>query len=177
MIKQLKALCNKHGVCIYTDQENTEEFYYGSILSVNEDEIAIYMISPDGEFDGVIAINTSRVFRVDVDSIYQNKMIKLCSETAYDMFDCELDNNNIFSSLLRKASSDNEIVSLELLDSGVDDIMGLVNGIYDNCVEICNIDSYGIMTGYSFVRKDDITQICIASDIERRTKRLMQIGN
>lgn len=88
MINLLKSICNrKIPSCIYTDYNNTDKFHFGYVLAVNEQNIAIHMISPDGDDDGIIVMDTEKVIRVDNENLYATKMEKLSSDKDFLSFD------------------------------------------------------------------------------------------
>lgn len=177
MLKILSEICNSNKkASIYTNEQETNKFHYGTILAVNDKEIAISMISPKGEFDGVSVIPTDFVYRIETDGQYSEKMEKLCSDMYYDKFDKELDTSKIKESLLDIAVQTQQIVSLELVDSGYYDVVGFVKEIKDGCCRIRVVDEYGAEDGDSFVMLDNITQVCYASEDENLILRLWKIN-
>ena len=76
-LKELSRLANK--VSLYTNINDTSHFLYGIILAVDENKIAVQLISPDGENDGIVAFDTEEVFRIELDGQYAEKMKKLSS--------------------------------------------------------------------------------------------------
>lgn len=173
MLKMLSELClSRTLVSIYTNCEEPSKFYYGTILAVNDKEIAIDMTLPDGGNDGIVAEKVDKVFRIEMGGQYEKKMKKLCSLNLYKPFEGCLDNNNIMESMLLMALQSKEIVSIELLDSGYDDIVGFVDVIENGQYKIKQIDEYGYEDGYSYVLIKDITKISYSSQYEKRVLNL-----
>lgn len=168
----MKILCDlyksKEVASIYTNDQDTDKFHYGKVLAVNENEIAIQMISPDGNDDGIISLAVECVFRVDIGGQYAQKMEKLYSEDSLPDYTNLVDNDNIFMSLLSSAMKYKQIVSLELINSGYNDIVGVVEEIKDNECIVKVIDEYGNEDGLSYVLFTDITKIAYSTEDEKR---------
>ena len=171
MLELLMELCKqKKYVSIYTD--NTSKFIFGQILCVNEYYIIIYMISPDGYFDGLLLKNTYEITRIEIDGQYGNKMKKLLS--LYELPECEysFDEEKILESFLSMAIQTRQIVSIELMNSGCSDIVGFIEKIENGLCTTKLVDEYGAYDGKSFFRMQDITQISYASQDENRVLKL-----
>ena len=68
----LKNICKKMNfVSIYSNFDDTEKFIYGKVLCVNEDEVLIYMLSPNGDYDGILVQQTADIFRVEYGGDYE----------------------------------------------------------------------------------------------------------
>lgn len=169
MIKQLKeALKNEKFVSVYTNAQDTLKFIFGRILCVNDDYIVIYMISPNGEYDGVIVKETEDVIRLEMDDQYSRKMKMLCAVTEEDICQYVVDENQIVKSVLMIAEKTKKIISCELLGSGFDDVVGFVSNLEDGVCEIKQVDSYGCEDGVSYIMVDDISQLSFDSEDEQR---------
>ncbi|MCQ4021805.1 MULTISPECIES: hypothetical protein [unclassified Ruminococcus] len=164
-------------VSIYTDINEPSKFCYGYILCVNYEEVAIYMISPDGFFDGILMKKIYDIIRIEIDGQYHEKMKKLCSLSKMQPFNYSIDPTNIQYSLLEIALQSKQIVSLELVDSGYDDVVGFVESIDNGLCKIKIVDEYGFEDGYCFVMANKITQISYASQDEIRILKLWEINN
>lgn len=173
MFELLKKICIKEKlVSIYSDYEETEKFFYGKILCVNEDEVLIYLISPSGKFDGILVKKTSSIFRIEYGGDYESKM-ELLLDCDLPDFDYPVDESDIGLSMLKNALETKEMISIELLDSGIYDLIGIVEAIDKTTCRIKQYNEYGFEDGYSIINPDDITQISYASQDEQRIKRLM----
>ena len=157
---------HKNFVALYTDLSNSSQFIFGRIANINKDEIAIYAISPEGYFDGVVAKKTTDILRVDLGGRYMNKMKQLMAIHHVEIPDYELDNKDIFRSLLTLAKDSREIVSLELLESGYVDVTGFVINLENDVCAIKQVDPFGNEDGISFINKNDISQISYSSSDE-----------
>lgn len=176
-INTLIKISNENkNVSIYTNYNEPSKFHYGRILCVNSDEIAIYMISPDGLYDGILVKKTEDIIRVEIDGQYEKKMKKLCSLSQLIPFKYFLNSTSIKDSLLKIAIQSRQIVSIELVDSGYMDVVGFVDEIVDGLCKIKIVDEYGFEDGYCFVMTDKITEISYASQDECRILKLWEIN-
>lgn len=157
---------------IYTNFQDMSKFHFGNIIAVNEKEIAIHMISPDGEDDGISVMNVDNVIRVETNGQYSEKMKKLCNGCFPSSYNLSVKDNNILMSVLLLSFNEKQIVSIELLDSGYNDIVGFVEAVENGECMIKQIDEYGYEDGYSYVSINDITKVSYSTQDEKRMMRL-----
>lgn len=165
MIKENK------NVCIHTNMNNTSKFIYGRIICADNEFFATSTLSPDGDFDGVLIKKTDDIIYLEIDSQYDDKMSKLFSSNPI-VFTKKLEQGNIPCSMLSIALKMKQVVSLELINSGIIDIVGLVISIDNNICTIQQIDEYGFKNGMAYVDISDISQISYASQDEMRIAKL-----
>ena len=92
MIEILKlAMTLKKNVCVYTCDSEISKFLYGRIIFIDNEFFALYMLTPNGENDGILVKKISCITYVEMDGQYDEKMKKLCpnfddliSETPID---------------------------------------------------------------------------------------------
>ena len=166
-IMQSKAFAS-----FYSNPDDTGSFVFGRILGMNDQFLAIYMLSPNGDFDGVLAKRVDDIFRIEVGGLYAEKMLRLFDESNLKPIDSPMDNDAILMSLLSASQMKQQVVAIEQFSSGIDDIVGIVGEITDNCVSVFQIDAYGVADGTSYSRITDITQISYMSQDEQRICRL-----
>lgn len=172
MLKILNELYKSEKVAsFYTNRMEINSFHFGLVLAVNEYEIALQLITPDGEYDGITVMDTEKIFRVETDGQYAKKMCKLCDKNALIPV-CKIDDDDILKSVLMLSAETKEIVSCELLNSGYNDVVGFVLSVDDDECKIQIIDDYGFDDGVAHIPIDNITQIAYATQSEQRIKRL-----
>ena len=177
MLNILKDLYStKEAVSIYTNQNDINKFHFGTVLAVNEREIAIHMISPDGEDDGIIAMDVNNIFRVEQKGQYKDKMEKLCSSNVFPAYDLEVTDGRIIEAVILLAFKEKAVLSIELLNSGFNDIVGFVEAIDSTECKILQVDEYGRADGVSHVFTDDITNVTVLSEDEKRIQRLWELN-
>lgn len=155
--------------------EDSNKFLYGKLLSVNDCEFALIMYTPCGEYDGIIVKSIEDITRIEYDGQYDQKMQKVLSRNL-DAEKYIIDNSLITSSILELSLKLNKIVSIELLGSGYDDVVGFVDEISDNKCTVKLIDEYGYEDGYSFILISDITQVMFDGERESLFLKLWQIN-
>ena len=176
MLKILSKLCSQHSmVSIYTNSD-TNRFHFGIIIAVNDREIAIHMISPDGEDDGIIVLDVDNVFRVEEKGEYLKKMQKLCSTEVIPTYNLNIIDDDIQKSVILYAFNKKGILSIELLDSGYDDVVGFVESIDESECKIRQIDEYGYEDGFSYVDISKITKVTVMSQSEKRIQKLWELN-
>lgn len=149
----------------YTDESNTSKFAVGFVIDYNDDYFIIEMISPQGLYDGIILKETSSIFRINTDGMYENKIMNLSKYYKTTSSDIVFKENDLIYELLSLAKIKNHIVSLELLNSGFNDIQGYVEIIDNYSCIIKQITDYGELDGVGIVKFSDITEIsCNSGD-------------
>lgn len=161
-------------ISIYCCEDNSK-FTYGKILSVNDYEFALLMYTPYGKFDGIIVKKIDDITRIEYDGQYDQKMQKVLSRNL-DAENYCIDDSLITSSILELSLKFNKIVSVELLNSGYDNVVGFVDEICDNKCTIKLIDEYGYEDGYSFILISDITQVMFDGERENLFLKLWKIN-
>ncbi|KOF55772.1 hypothetical protein AGR56_18355 [Clostridium sp. DMHC 10] len=162
MIKKLDELKKSKKIAsFYTNENNTAKFSVGYIVDYNENNFVIAMISPEGKYDGFALMETRSIIRINTDSKYENKILKLIKyhKTVHENLNFKED--NFILEFLKFAQTQDYIVSIELLNSGFYDIQGYIQTIKkDSCI-IKQITEYGEYDGIGFVEFSDITKICL----------------
>ena len=171
IVKVLKKAENKRYISIY--QADPDKFMYGRILAFNENDTAVMLISPKGEFDGIVAVRTDSITRIEYGGMYEQRMSMLIDEKSLEQFVLPLDGEDIFGQLLEMSAKSRKVVSLELLDSGYDDITGVVESVDNGCVCVKLVDVYGVSDGNAIAALDDITQISCLGEKELAITKLM----
>lgn len=166
MIEILKlAMTLKKNVCVYTCDSEISKFLYGRIIFIDNEFFALYMLTPNGENDGILVKKISCITYVEMDGQYDEKMKKLCpnfddliSETPIDF-----ENGNALFSIMLEALRTEKPISVELLDSGVDSVIGQVTAVNEKICTVRQIYEYGCDDGIAYVNVPDITQVSYAS--------------
>lgn len=132
---------NKEYVSLYTNYEESSKFCYGKIIDFDNNNFVFLMISPDGNYDGLLVKQISDVIRINKSDKYNARMQQLTNFN--DINNCLSDyekSDNVLQSVLLMSKNNNKIVSIELNNSGFDDIVGIVANITDSVCEIRQID-------------------------------------
>ena len=161
MTDQLQVLFqNGCYACFYTNKSKTTAFIFGRILGINDTQIASYMVSPQGDYDGIIVINIDAIYRIEWDDLYSQDMkAKMKDEelthTAVAFCDCDY-----FETLLDYSIAMKDLVSIEVMRSGYEDLIGFVENRDDLFCTVRQISKDGLPDGYSIIQIEDITRVC-----------------
>lgn len=177
MLKVLYDLCSsKKDASFYSNPEKMNRFDYGTVFAVNDKEIALHLITPDGKDDGITVTAVENIFRVETDGLYSEKMNKLCTDTVRTQYNIDIKENNILKSVLSYAKETGELVSLELLESGDYDVVGFVKEIEEDQCTVMYVDEYGFEDGLTYFSVGDISELEFASEDERRIMKLWKFN-
>jgi len=174
MYKELcEIMASQVFAALYSNFSDTTSFIYGKIIAVNEQHLLIYMISPDGNFDGFLMKKVDDIFRIETGGQYSRKMSRLISEDATThSSDIILSTDDIPSSLLTASKTMQQVVAIEQMNSGINNVIGIVKNISGSCVAVSQIDEYGNADGVSYIQISDISQISYMSQDEQRIWKL-----
>ncbi len=164
-------------VAVYDNSADVFQFKFGKFLCMNESRFAMLLISPNGDYDGIVVDNTEDIFRIDSCGRYHEKMAALKSFSIESLSLPCFDPQCIDMSILLYAKELKRLVSIELHDSGYFDVVGLVEDVSEGVCRIHIINEYGESDGCSFINMDSISKISCDSEDERRVMRLYQISN
>lgn len=75
MLRRLQqAMVTGEYLMLYMDSNDTGKFCYGRVLAADEDFVALYLIAPDGAYDGLLVKETGSVQRIESGGQYDAKM-------------------------------------------------------------------------------------------------------
>lgn len=158
-------------VCVYTD--SSTKFSFGRVLAFDEDFMALYSITPNGVYDGVSVIPIDDVTKIEAENQYCAKMKAITDEAEYTRFPYTLGSEDVLKQILEISRKDRTVISIEVVHSDYNDAIGIVEGIFDNCVEIAVIDEdCGCKDGRAWVQIEDITHVSYLSDTEQVIQKL-----
>ena len=161
-------------VAVYDNSADISQFKFGKFLCINDSRFAMLLISPNGDYDGIVVNDTEKIFRVASSGRYHEKIRKLMNFSLESVPLPCFDPQCIDMSILMYAKELNRLVSIELYDSGYYDVVGLVENVSESVCQIHTINEYGERDGCSFVNLDSISKISCDSEDERRVMRLFK---
>ena len=173
MYKTMKRLCDESTyVAVYGNLSDTSKFIFGQFLCVNETRFAMLLVSPNGDYDGIVVDDTDDVFRIDSCGRYHDKMAKLNNICMESLNLPHIEPPCIDSSILSFAKETQSLVSIELRDSGIVDVVGFIENVTEESCQIHGVDEYGYDDGCTFVDMSSISQIVLGSEDEQRITKL-----
>ena len=169
-----QAMVTGEYLMLYMDPDDTGKFCYGRVLAADEDLVALYLIAPDGAYDGLLVKETGSVQRIESGGQYDAKMRKLMQGVRLPDRLWEADGGSIAAQLLSMAARHRWLASIEFRGSGTNDAVGLVTAVNGETAELALIDKYGHGDGACLFRLDSVTQVACDGSEERALRRLWQ---
>lgn len=147
---------------IYSDKENSNKFIVGKVIGVTESEVLLQLVDPNGQFDGYLAM-------------YQSSIYKICEKTAYLKTisllydgDDNLSANNeedLMVFLAKFAFDKEDIITVEIKFSGLEDSIGLIKEINNQYMVIEAISEEGKSVGKEYIAFSAMTEIsCLSKE-------------
>ncbi|HML48807.1 MAG TPA: hypothetical protein PKE04_18865 [Clostridia bacterium] len=174
MWKDLHSIGQDTVVSVYTDKQDTKHFAAGFIPYADETHVLIAHIAPSGLYDGFIAMKIGSIVRLDYGGTYEKKIGALYRLRGQKHETVTVRDGSLIQSMLAFAKARAYVVTLELLDSGEDDLQGYVQALEDETVNIRLIGSYGEEDGNALIREADITGLVCNSEDEYILKLLRE---
>lgn len=164
-------------VAVYTDCEDTGRFSCGYISAVTQDELLLSAVSPAGRYDGFLIVRTEDVFALERDSRYTDKIDRLYRARGQRHPAVEVGRGeSLTAAVLRHAQREHMVVTIELWDSGLDDVQGFVGTVGDKTVTIRQLDDGGKSGGEIEILPEAITALMCDEENGQALKILWEAG-
>lgn len=172
--KLLNAQKDAEIVGVFKNQENTNAFLAGYVSCVGETFLLIAQITAGGLYDGFILIELCEIFGIIEKSKYLKKLEILYKLQDQKHLSYNFRESALLYDLLMLSKEKNVVVAIQLLNSGYDNIIGIVQEINDDYVTIDIYDEYGNPDGIQTVNTDLITRIACDTEDEHSIGLLVQ---
>lgn len=159
-------------VSLYDNRNNISRFIFGKLLFVNEDFFIIQLFSSTGHLDGLLLKRIDEVFRIEINSSYHKKIMKLIELNNARTEKIDFCDSKPIESFLEFAKYNNHVVSVEILGGDSFNLIGFIESNHDNICKIQQIDEYGYFDGLSVFNITDVTEISCNSSSEIVIKNL-----
>lgn len=164
---------NKKLVSLYSNVENKDAFNVGFIVDYDSKFLLLNSISEYGKYDGILLIYIDDIFRIDIDSNYENKLLRLLNNKEITNYKFKKIGSCI-EKLFNYAKENNSIISISFFDSDYkSDVIGKVKSYNTNLVEICCYDEYGKVDGISYINISEINYASLDSLDEKMITNLI----
>ena len=151
---------NEDIVSIYFNQESTDKFIAGHVLYVNEIQMLIGSIDAYGNYDGYVTRLLDDAFLVETNTKYTKKLSRLYKHKKQSHEIPVLGNpENLFLALLGYAQTSHKAVSVQLFNSGFNDVQGFVDKLTSDTIVLSRVDDNGEPDGQSDFSLNDVTSI------------------
>lgn len=163
---------NKELICVYSDETDTESFAAGYVVGVSDDDIILYHLTPIGNYDGYLLLSINNIFLTEYNTKYSKKL-NYISENLSNQNLHYFDDENLKSCLLKYAYDNTLIVEVQLINSGLNDVVGKVNSFNKETVIIDKYTEYGEKDGQAVFNILDITRLSCDNEEERIIKYIV----
>lgn len=165
---------NKKLVSLYSNVESKDAFNVGFIVDYDSKFLLLNSISEYGKYDGILLIYIDDIFRIDIDSNYENKLLRLLNNKEITNYKFKKIGSCI-EKLFNYAKENNSIISISFFDSDYkSDVIGKVKSYNTNLVEICCYDEYGKVDGISYINISEINYASLDSLDEKMITNLIK---
>ena len=177
MFEYLTKIKNSNELAaFYADPNDITRFIFGKIIAIDDCYIAIQGFSTNGCADGIIVKPFQCISRVETGSKYCIRMKKLIKANSVIIQDNFIDNANILEAVLKISMDTEKVISIELLQSGYDDVCGIIRSFDNDICTVQQIDQYGYDNGVSYIRLNEITQLSLDSEDEHNIGVLWKVN-
>jgi hypothetical protein len=168
-----EALLNHQLVGIYLDPSNMSSCSVGYVDAIDNTMVRLCSILSDGKNGGYEIRLLKEIYRVDVDTFYLRKIEFLHQNRDNIYSEVELilpsNNSNVLVSTLKVAKDKRVIVTLWI--GGEDNlIVGYVESLTPQTVQILSINSYGKEEGFIVINLNEI----ISADCNAKKEQILR---
>lgn len=153
----------------YWNDADPEQHLTGYVSALNEEEIVIAHISPNGFYDGFILLHLEDLFRVDIQGQYENRIARLYALRKQHHPELKPDRHSLYFSLLNYARLNGLLISAETEDNAVS---GFLRDFDWERIRLEVIDENGRPDGETVIRTETVCLICVDTDTEQNRKLL-----
>lgn len=161
ILKLLKdSMINNKVISIHTNRRNPDSFSAGIVIKYNEDDMILKSIDYYGEYDGYIARKISTIFKVEIDTKYNNTLYKLYNLKKQNHLKIQFNENcniNIYKELTENAMKNNLFVYIK--EKKKSSYTAKITKIEKSVLHLNIINQYGIEINNYLCNIADIQKI------------------
>lgn len=165
---------NKELICVYSNETDTESFAAGYVVGVSKDDIILYHLTPRGTYDGYLLLPIDNIFLTEYNTRYTKKLYNL-SQIQFHENMSYFKNESLKSCLLKYAHENDFVVEVQLVNSGLNDVVGKVFSFDEEKVIVDKYTEYGEQDGQAVFNILDITRLSCDNEEERTIKHMIQL--
>lgn len=152
---------------LYARADDASRFDAGWVLGVDDRYVILLAMDEKGRRDGLLLRLLENVVCVQADTLYLKKLEKLSSRFIQGRPELPPVRGDLLSWLIRFAEDGRLGISLELADSGGEDVCGTVAQDNGRVLTVRQLDVYGNDDGMAHVPHEHITRMNCDSADER----------
>ncbi len=163
-------------ISVYTDISNSNNFAVGYLVALSSSHILLAHISPGGKYDGYIIKKLEDIYLVEVETQYLKCIEKLYFLQNQSHFDInylqEMVTEDIVETLLDFAMQRKLVVTIQLVNSGYDDLRGLIQSMDEEKIAFRELNEFGEEAGIAYFNIQDVTFIACDTEDEHKIRLL-----
>lgn len=163
-----RALKEGKIISVYDEITSLNHFSAGFVKKVTENEVILKKVNKEGKIDGTAVVKIENIVKIQYDGIYERKLeilnnLKDEEEQTEADFD---DSENSIAEMLKFAQKFDKIVNISI-DEDSNEIIGYVNSIEDDFLEIKTITSESFSDGITILKISDIERVDVDTKYDR----------
>lgn len=151
-----ELLKNRSLIAIYTNKKDTESFIVCRIIAKDDQFVLCYLYDIDGTYDGIEIKRIADIYLIEAEGDYLNKI--LAEITNVDIEIALPIEENLLFSFLRHAIISQKVVAIELVNSGIFDIVCVCLDFSGGVLRVSTI-SEGTRDSIAYIRISEITKL------------------
>lgn len=164
---------NKELVCVYSDSTDSESFSAGYVTGVSDEDIILFHLTPNGKYDGYILLSIDNIFLIEYNTKYSKKLHQI-SDHLFSNDIQYFESDDLKLSILEYARVNDFIIEVQLINSGINDVIGKVVGVEDGLVKIDKYTEYGESDGQAVFDISNITRLVCDSEEDQIIKQIIE---
>lgn len=144
---------------------SSENFSVGQIIASDDTYIVFRNYEESGLESGLTLISTDSIELIKFDTQYINrlKVIKSFNKNDENIINYKFESSNILLEIIELAKKTNQIIGIEICNSGTIDVLGEVISIKDSILLIKTFDDFGKYDGNAMVEMGNISSLDIGT--------------
>lgn len=148
---------------LFVDAENPDDFVAGYVAALNSRQAAMYAVSPEGRYDGLLATKLSKVCSIMGEDDYAlrlRRLLMLRGDQPRETLDAQPE-EDLFHAMCRKAFAQGRVITLWV---GESEYVGRVRELNDMRVTLGALDFFGDDPTDTTLTIRDIDMASLGSD-------------
>jgi len=172
----MKEILEKVGrqeiISLYDDKNSTTAFYCGKVYAMNEIHVLLEHFDSIGRYSGYVILKNENIFRVNRNGQYENAVSAL-EKALPEKHNLTARPSTLVSDLMDYAKKEGLVVLIELCESALDNIQGVIIEFNDEVITLDCVDDYGVPDGRSTIFFEDVSAIKCDTTFCQGIKALM----
>ena len=160
-----KSKGNNEIVSLFTELNEPDNFWAGFVGRISDEFIMLNGVCSRGRYEWFRINKISDIYKIEFGGKYQEKLEKLYLLQNQNHKPVTKLSEDLISDLLIFAKENKLIATIQIRDSGYDDIIGYIEDLTDETVKIKLLDEFGDEDGFSVFNKNDITLLACDNDM------------